>query len=107
MEIREKGMIETHMGFELECWSWCFCHECFEHTRERDEWAVLGGCLISKTKLCVLDGPPPLLLITRIYIYITLGQEAPNIVYMLHVIKINFNLYTVALIKKIALLINQ
>jgi len=65
MEIREKGMIETHMGFELECWSWCFCHECFAHTRERerDGWGVLeGGCLISKTKLCVLDGPPPLLI---------------------------------------------
>jgi len=29
-------MIKTHMGFELECWSWCFWHECFVQ-RERYE----------------------------------------------------------------------
>ena len=29
----------NHMGFELECWSWCFCHECFfTHKRERKRW---------------------------------------------------------------------
>jgi len=39
-----KRMIETHMGFEVECRWWCFCHECFADTRserKRDAWTVL------------------------------------------------------------------
>jgi len=79
MEIREKGMIETTWVLSWSADHDAFAMNVFSHTRERerDGWGVLeGGCLISKTYLCVLDGPPPLLItmlnhiLSYIYIYI-------------------------------------